>query len=98
MRKIGLLVASVGMLAALAVVAVPTLRWRAHIVLLNATGGIPHMEWSELLPLLSPSASHSLAPLLDTRNPYAVIRNPLASAGDIAAGGRVFSTQCASCH
>jgi alcohol dehydrogenase (cytochrome c) len=98
MRKLGLLVAGIGMLAALAVVAVPTLRWRAHVLLLNASGGIPHIEWSELLPLLSPSASHSLAPILETRNPYAVIRNPLGSSADVTDGGRVFSTQCASCH
>jgi alcohol dehydrogenase (cytochrome c) len=98
MRTIGLVLAGLLLTGVGLVAAVPTLRWRAQIVTLNVTGGIPHIDWNELLPLLSPSASHSLAPLLESRNPYAVIRNPVASRAEIEAGARDFSTQCASCH
>jgi alcohol dehydrogenase (cytochrome c) len=98
MRTSGYVLAAAMVVAASAVIAVPTLRWRAHIVMLNATGGIPHIEWHELLPLLSPSAPHSLAPLIESRNPYAVIRNPVRARADIDAGARAFSTECASCH
>ena len=85
-------------LAVAAVAGVPTLRWRTQLLWLNATGGISHIAWNEFLPLLSPSAPHSLAPLVEVRNPYAVIRNPRTSSADVTAGGRAFSTECASCH
>jgi alcohol dehydrogenase (cytochrome c) len=98
MRTSGIVLAVLVLLAAGTVVAMPNLRWRAAIVVLNATGGIPRIPWGELVALLSPSAPRSLAPLVETRNPYAIIRNTHTSETDEAAGARLFSRQCASCH
>ena len=98
MRKPLLALAGLAVIAVVVVCAVPTLRWRAQIVALNATGRISHIAWKELLPMLSPSSPYSLARLVETRNAYAVIRNPHASNADVLAGGKTFSSECASCH
>ncbi len=98
MRKVLLALAALAAIGIGTVFAVPTLRWRAQIVQLNVTGGIPHIAWKELLPLLLPSSPYSLARLVESRNPYAVIRNPYGSSADALAGGKTFSRECASCH
>ncbi len=99
MRRFLLVSAGLGLAVAIAAVAgVPTLRWRTQLLWLNATGGFPHITWNEFLPLVSPSAPHSLEPLVSLRNPYAVIRNPRMSGADVVVGGGEFSTECASCH
>ena len=80
MRKsIGWSIAVLMAVAVLAVVAVPQLRWRAHLVLLAAAGKIPDLEWSDLLSFMSPSSEQSVTRLVETRNPYSVIRNPKTS-------------------
>ncbi|HMF49918.1 MAG TPA: c-type cytochrome, partial [Candidatus Saccharimonadales bacterium] len=84
--------------AVLAVVAVPQLRWRAHLVLLAAAGKIPDLEWSDLLSFMSPSSEQSVTRLIDTRNPYPVIRNPNTSTADIDAGAKLFQARCSICH
>ena len=90
------------LLAILVVVAicavVPSIRWRFHLLFLGATGQIPDIELHDLVLLMSPSSGQSVTRIIDTRNPYAVIRNPRTSTGDINAGGRLFQDQCATCH
>ena len=99
MRKlIGWSIAVLMAVAVLAVVAVPQLRWRAHLVVLAAAGKIPDMEWSDLLSFMSPSSEQSVTRLIDTRNPYPVIRNPNTSTADIDAGAKLFQAQCSICH
>ncbi len=97
-KSIGWSIAVLMALAVLAVVAVPQLRWRAHLVLLAAAGKIPDMEWSDLLSFMSPGSEQSVTRLIDTRNPYPVIRNPNTSVADIDAGARLFQAHCAMCH
>jgi len=92
-----LMLAIVGLIAA-ALVAVPQLRWRVHVILLTAAGKIPDLEWADLWGFLSPRSRQSLARLIETRNPYSVIRNPQSSPADIEAGAGLFQAQCAVCH
>ena len=89
--------AMVGLVAA-AVMAVPPLRWRVHVVVLTAAGKIPDLEWADLLGFLSPRSPQSLARLIETRNPYSVIRNPRSSPADVEAGAGLFRARCAVCH
>ena len=97
-KPIGWSIAVLMSMAVLAVFAVPQLRWRAHLVLLAAAGKIPDIEWSDLIAFMGPGSEQSLTRLIDTRNPYAVIRNPKTSVADIDAGARLFQAHCAMCH
>ena len=86
-------------LGALALVAVPQLRWRAHLVTLYATGGVKDIDFREMLAYMAPGSEQSLERLISTRNPFAVIRNFHNSPADVNAGGRLFqSEQCSNCH
>ncbi len=80
------------------VIAIAPLRWRAHIVVLTAAGKSPDIEWVDVIGFLSPRYPQSLARLVDTRNPYAVIRNPRSSPLDLETGARLFRARCAACH
>jgi alcohol dehydrogenase (cytochrome c) len=77
---------------------VPGIRWRTQLVLLTVSGRIPDLDLSDLLAFLSPSFNQSLERVLETRNPYAVIRNPKTSRADVMAGAAFFRTNCANCH
>ena len=90
--------AAIAVLAVLTSVAVPSIRWRAEVVLLKAAGQIPDIEWHYLIPLLLPASQQSLARLIDTRSPYGVIHNPNTAADDVKAGGDLFRAKCAICH
>ncbi|HUL50437.1 MAG TPA: PQQ-binding-like beta-propeller repeat protein, partial [Gemmatimonadales bacterium] len=73
-------------------------RWRASIVSMKATGRINDIDWSQLLSMLKPGSGFFLAPLRDTPNPFAVIRNPHSSAADVEAGRQSFLARCSPCH
>ena len=92
-----LTLAIVGLIAVV-VMAVPPLRWRVHLVVLTAAGKIPDLGWADLLSFLSPRSPQSLARLIETRNPYSVIRNPRSSPADVEAGAGLFRSRCAVCH
>ena len=78
--------------------AVPGLRWRLKVVLLKGLGSLPDISWTELAGMLRSRSGVYLAPLAETPNPNAVITNPRTDSVDVAAGARLFATQCASCH
>jgi len=83
----------------LAALGIPAIRWRAELVGLQSVGKIPDMRLFELLRLIAPGANQPhISGLLANRNPYAVVRIPRRDARDIAAGAKLFQTQCASCH
>lgn len=85
-------------MAVVAALAIPTIRWRAHVILLAAAGQIPDIEWNDLITFMLPSSEQPMARLIDTRNPYAVIHNPYTSPADVDAGKLLFRDQCATCH
>jgi alcohol dehydrogenase (cytochrome c) len=82
----------------LVVVAVPQLRWRVHVVLLSAAGGIPDIELGDVIRYMRPGSDQTMSFLLDTPNPFAVIRNVRTSAADLQAGAALYLERCASCH
>src|SRR6185312_7493909 len=81
------------------VLALPALRVRSEAVWLDLTGRIPDLSLGDLLSMLRPGSKNlETGRLVDTRNPYAVIRVPPLNAAQKAAGRRLFGEQCASCH
>ena len=91
---------AVGLLAAacVAITLFPNLRWRAEVVLLYLTGQIPDIELRHLLVYLTPGSGQWLRPLIETRSPYAVIRNVKTTPADVQAGAKLFRRECADCH
>ncbi len=88
-------------LVAMAIVsiAVPQVRWRVKAVALQMSGRIPDMRLSELLRLILPGgAQPQFSRIVDSRNPYAVVRIPSSRPADLAAGANLFRTECSSCH
>ncbi|PYP90994.1 MAG: hypothetical protein DMD34_16415, partial [Gemmatimonadetes bacterium] len=65
------------------------------MVLLYLTGQIPDIELRHLLGYLTPGSGQWLRPLIETRSPYAVIRNVKTTPADIQAGATLFRSQCA---
>ncbi|PYO98733.1 MAG: hypothetical protein DMD61_09135 [Gemmatimonadetes bacterium] len=76
----------------------PHVRWRAHVVLLYLTGQIPDIGLKPLLVYMMPGSGQYMRPLVETHNPYAVIRNAKTTPADIQTGAQLFRSQCASCH
>jgi len=73
-------------------------RWRAQVVLLYVTGQIADIGLKPLLVYMMPGSDQYLRPLIETHNPYAVIRNVKTTPADIQAGAQLFRSQCAACH
>jgi alcohol dehydrogenase (cytochrome c) len=76
----------------------PAVRWRGRVALLAITGQIPDIGTTRVLGYLVPGSGQWLRPLIETRNPYAVIRNTDTTSADIQAGARLFRRRCAACH
>ncbi len=89
---------ALALVAATAVLAVPQLRWRAHLLGLIAAGKIPDLELPYVMAFMAPDSPQSLQRMIETRNPYPVIRNPKTSSTDIAGGAALFKANCAGCH
>jgi alcohol dehydrogenase (cytochrome c) len=91
---------AVGVLVAASVVIMisPPVRWRARVVLLHLTGQIPDIELKQLLVYMMPGSGQWVRPLIETRNPYAVIRDVQTTPADIQAGATLFRNHCAECH
>jgi alcohol dehydrogenase (cytochrome c) len=83
---------------AVALTAVPELRWRAHILVLSATGQIPGVSFAQLVRMMAPGSGYYIAALAETRNPYYSISNPLNDAESVKVGQTIFSRSCAECH
>src|SRR5207249_2134656 len=100
LTKRGKRLSAVGVLvAALVAIMIPApVRWRAEVVLLSLAGRIPDIELKQLLAYMMPGSGQWLRPLIETRNPYAVIRNVKTTPADIQAGATLFRSRCAECH
>ena len=85
-------------LGAAGVFLIPNLRWRAQVIFLLLTGKIPDIDFHHIIAYMLPGSDQSIARLVDTRNPYAVIRNQRVSAVDAKAGALLYRDQCALCH
>jgi alcohol dehydrogenase (cytochrome c) len=92
--------AAIGILGlALLCILVPQTRWRLEAMALVLTGDIPDIHFGELLRLIAPGGTQpQMSRIIATHNPYAVVRIPSSQPGDIAAGSKLFSTECAACH
>ncbi len=100
LTKRGKRLSAVGVLvAAFAAIMIPApVRWRAQVVLLSLAGRIPDIELTQLLAYMRPGSGQWLRPLIETHNPYAVLRNVNTTPADIQAGATLFRSQCAECH
>jgi alcohol dehydrogenase (cytochrome c) len=85
-------------IVALAIVAAPSLRWRTHVVILHLTGQINDIDFKDTLAYMMPGSDQWMEPLIERRNPYAVVRNFKTRPSDIDAGARLFRSRCAGCH
>src|SRR5262245_33339685 len=97
-RRSRAVLAGTTLLMILAVLAIPTTRWRAHVLFLYASGRIPDISAQELIRYMMPGSDQWMWPLIENRNPYAVVRNYRTTQSDIQAGSRLFRAQCAACH
>jgi alcohol dehydrogenase (cytochrome c) len=77
---------------------VPRVRLTVKLVRLKAAGALPDITWKELFHLDRSGDPFNLQGLLTTPSPYLVIKNPFASPEDVAAGERIFQTNCTQCH
>ncbi|MGD0965384.1 MAG: PQQ-dependent dehydrogenase, methanol/ethanol family [Candidatus Acidiferrales bacterium] len=84
--------------ALLGLLSVSRFRWRAEIVRLKAVGALPDISWKELFDLNRHGDPFNLKELVTTPSPYLVIQNPFVSGEDIAAGERIFQSNCTLCH
>jgi alcohol dehydrogenase (cytochrome c) len=82
----------------LALLSVPRYRWRVEIAKLKATDALPGITWKELWQLNRHGDPFNLKELATTPSPYLVIRNPFASADGVAAGEKIFQSNCTVCH
>lgn len=99
MGKRRLLIGALGSLALIVFVfAVPSLRWRAQLLILQVRGEIPGLTLQDVANLVAPGSDQHGSRLVSTRNPYSVIRNRHGSAADIQAGATLFRDRCATCH
>jgi alcohol dehydrogenase (cytochrome c) len=91
---------AVGVLVAVSVLMIiaPPVRWRAHVVLLYLAGQIPDIGLKQLLLYMMPGSDQYVKPLIETHNPYAVVRNVKTTPADVQAGAQLFRSQCAECH
>src|SRR5258708_31400277 len=92
------LVALALLVLAIAVVALHPLRWRAHVIVLEATGQIHDMSWHELERFMSFGSGLNPAVLIKSNDPYAAIVAPAPTPARVDAGRELFSQQCATCH
>lgn len=84
--------------AVLTIMLLPSLHWRAQVCWMKLSGQLPQIRMSDLMSMLAPTSDIALARLIDTRNPYSVIKNPRTSDADTRSGRQMFAQRCASCH
>ncbi len=83
---------------ALLAYSIPRYRWRAQVVRLKLQGDLPNITWKELRHLHRQGDPFNLKGLVSDHNPYLVITNPYDSPDGIAAGGKLFQSNCSFCH
>ena len=84
--------------AGVAIATVPELKWRAAVFVKHLRGDVADLGTAELLRMLKPGSGYYLEPLLQSGNPYGVIRNPHASGADAEAGAAAYRERCSNCH
>ena len=72
--------------------------WRLGVIVLKGSGELADIGWSDLLHMIGPGSSVWLQPLLESPNPYAVIRNPHTTPQDVKTGRILFKYDCERCH
>ena len=98
-RKFLLPAAALGLLAVAAVIATtPELMWRAQLIAMKAQGRVYDLSWGELLKMARPGSGYYLKDLVDSGNPYGVIKNIHASEKDVDAGSEIYRQKCSNCH
>ena len=98
-RRLLLALGATSLAAIALVLALSPLRWRAHLLALQVTGAIPDIELTETLAFMMPSSEQAIVPMIETRNPYEVIRNPRTTLADVRSGGELLRQRgCAACH
>jgi mono/diheme cytochrome c family protein len=83
--------------AAVAMIMVRPLRWRAHLVELKATGQIQDVSWRELGYLMAGNGVVQPAALYKTHDPYSAIFVS-ANPERVRFGRELFNQQCSPCH
>src|ERR1044071_4776995 len=96
--RVLLVIAGLFVVCVAAAVAIEQIRWRLEVVALHVSGKIPNIALDEVIAYMLPGSEQSMAFLIETRNPYAVIRNFRTSNTDLQAGSELFLARCASCH
>ncbi len=87
------------LVAIIVALAIPAFRMRAEAVALVLTGRIRDLGLADLLAMMRPGSGQlQLGRLIDTRNPYPVIRIPPLTAAQKIAGMKLYDEQCAGCH
>ncbi len=81
-----------------AVIFSPSLNWRMRAIGLKLLGNFPELLMSDLAIMLLPGSPFALDRLPETKNPFAVIKNPLKSAADVELGRGDFRKNCSTCH
>jgi alcohol dehydrogenase (cytochrome c) len=84
--------------AVIGVMTLPSIRWRLHLMALEATGQIPDVSWREMRQLMSSGSMLDHGNLIASKDPYGSIKAPAATPARVGAGHEVFGQQCAVCH
>src|SRR5262245_66147226 len=74
--------------------------WRMKLVGLYVGGRIPDVDPADIVSFVKPGTSGyvNMAHLVETRNPFATLNNPLSSEKDWQLGGELFGANCSTCH
>ena len=76
----------------------PKVGMRFTILRWKVSGSLPDVSYPDLYRMLRPGRHFNLSQLASSPNPYAAIRNPYVTAGDIHHGKDLFRSHCAGCH
>ncbi len=79
-------------------VTVPSIRWRAQLIIMHLQGDIHDLSLAELMSMSMPGSRYYLAQLVDSGNPYITIRNPHQGTADVDAGSALYREHCSNCH
>jgi alcohol dehydrogenase (cytochrome c) len=65
---------------------------------MKASGQLTDLSWFEIARMMRPSGPYYLEPILETGNPYSVIKNPYVGEENIKKGRELFRSKCGACH
>jgi alcohol dehydrogenase (cytochrome c) len=73
-------------------------RWRAEVIVAKAVGRMPDLPWRDLWPVIRPDSGVWPESIVALKNPHWAVSAPPMGPEELAAGKRIFSAHCASCH